>query len=62
MELCFLNFCGNPDFLPDRGEAVVYSTNVDFYCLLICCFANSLDPDQARQNVRPDLGSYYLTI
>ena len=27
----------------------------DFCCLLIN-FANSLDPDQARQNVGPDLG------
>ena len=29
-------------------------TRVDFCCLLIT-FANSLDPDQARQNVRPNL-------
>ena len=32
----------------------------DFCCLLIT-FANSLDPDQARQNVRPDLYPNYLT-
>ena len=36
--------------LPARG---------DFCCLLIT-FANSLDPDQARQNVGPDLDPYCL--
>ena len=30
------------------------ATRGDFCCLLIL-FANSLDPDQARQNVGPDL-------
>ena len=37
--------------LPTRG---------DFCCLLIT-FANSLDPDQARQNVGPDLDPNCLT-
>ena len=37
--------------LPARG---------DFYCLLIKV-ANSLDPDQARQNVGPDLDPNCLT-
>ena len=32
----------------------------DFSCLLIT-FANSLYPDQARQNVRPELGPNCLT-
>ena len=32
----------------------------DICCLLIT-FANSLDPDQARQNVRPDLDPNCLT-
>ena len=32
----------------------------DFCCLLIA-FANSLDPDQARQNVGPDLDPNCLT-
>ena len=32
----------------------------DFCCLLIA-FANSLDPDQDRQNVGPDLDPNYLT-
>ena len=32
----------------------------DFCCLLIN-FANSLDPDQAQQNVRPDLDPNSLT-
>ena len=39
---CFVSNC-----LPARD---------DFFCLLIT-FANSLDPDQARQNVGPDLDS-----
>ena len=33
---------------------------VDFCCLLIT-FANSLDSDQARQNVRTDLNPCFLT-
>ena len=37
--------------LPARG---------DFCCLLIT-FANSFDPDQARQNVGPDLDPNFLT-
>ena len=35
-------------------------SRVDFCCLLIT-FANSLDPDQAGQNVRPDLDPNCLT-
>ena len=31
-------------------------------CLLLITFANSLDPDQARQNVGPVLDSYCLTL
>ena len=37
-----------------------FPTSVDFCCLLIT-FANSLDPDQARQNVGPDLDPNCLT-
>ena len=29
---------------------------------LLIAFASSLDPDQARQNVGPDLGPYCLTL
>ena len=36
------------------------SASVEFCCLLIT-FANSLDPDQAPQNVRPDLDPNCLT-
>ena len=35
--------------------------SVGFLCLLIT-FANSLDPDQARQNVGPDLDPNYLIL
>ena len=31
-------------------------------CRLLITFANSLDPDQARQNVRPDLDPNYLSL
>ena len=31
-------------------------------CRLLITFANSLDPDQARQNVGPDLDRNYLTL
>ena len=40
-------------------EVVLYLTLCQL-CLLIT-FANSLDPDQARQNVRPDLDPNCLT-
>ena len=32
-----------------------------YFCHLLITFANSLNPDQARQNVRPDLDPYCLT-
>ena len=38
-----------------------FPTSGDFYCRLIT-FANSLDPDQAQQNVGPDLDPDYLTL
>ena len=36
-------------------------TSGNFCCLLIT-FANSLDPDQIRQSVSPDLGPYCFTL
>ena len=33
----------------------------DNFCHLLITFANSLDPDQARQNVGPDLDPNCLT-
>ena len=44
-------------------QVVLYLTLLatgDFCCLLIT-FANGLDPDQARQNVGPDLDPNCLT-
>ena len=32
------------------------------FCYLMITFANSLDPDQDRQNVGPDQGSNLLTL
>ena len=34
---------------------------IDNFCHLLITFANSLDPDQARQNVGPDLDLNCLT-
>ena len=45
-----LNFPTNS--LPGRGE----------FCHLLLIFANSLDPDQARQNVGPDLDPNCFTL
>ena len=39
------------DSLPARGN----------FCCLMITFVNSLDPDQARQNVGPDLDPNCLT-
>ena len=39
------------NFLPARGN----------FCSLLIAFANSLDPDQVRQNVGPDLDPNCLT-
>ena len=33
-----------------------------YYCRLLITFANSLDPDQAKQNVGPDLDPNRLTL
>ena len=38
-----------------------FPTSGDF-CRLVITFANSLDPDQARQNVGPDLDPNCLTL
>ena len=37
----------------------IFSVNC---CLLLIALANSVDPDQARQNVGPDLDSNCLTL
>ena len=33
-----------------------------YFCCLLITFANSLDPDRARQNVGPDLDPICLTL
>ena len=38
-----------------------FSASGEFCCLLMI-FSNSLDPDQSRQNVGPDLDPNYLTL
>ena len=42
----------NVDSFPASGD----------FCRLPITFANSLDPDQAQQNVRPDLDANCLTL
>ena len=46
------NNCFVLNSLPTRGE----------FCCLLITFANSLDPDQARQNVGPDLDPNCLIL
>ena len=43
------------------GEIAVWLALGDF-CRLLITFANSLDPDQDRQNVDPDLDPNRLTL
>ena len=43
--------CSVFNYLPTSGD----------FCRLLITFANSLDPDQARQNVGPDLDPICLT-
>ena len=38
------------------------TVSVNFLFSLLITFANSLNPDQARQNVRPDLEQNCLTL
>ena len=45
------NSCSVFNSLPASGN----------FCNLLITFANSLDPDQARQNIRPDLDPKCLT-
>ena len=46
---------------PASGDFCCLLASGDFCCLLII-FANSLDPDQARQHVGPDLDPNCLTL
>ena len=48
-------------FVAGEGLKLFLPVSGDFCCLLIT-FANSLDPDQDRQNVGPDLGPNCLTF
>ena len=43
---------------PDTSEHF----QIAYYCCLLITFANSSDPDQARQNVGPDLDPNCLTL
>ena len=53
------HFC-RPGLANSRGSdqtvhCAVYSSAVSLFCLLQITFSNSLDTDQAEQNVGPDL-------
>ena len=52
------------DLLPDLGEGFIEVSTllVISFCRLLITFANKLDPDQARQNVGPDLDPICLTL
>ena len=45
----------------DRNLTLSYFLASDDFCCLLITFANSLDPDQAQQNISPDLDSNCLT-
>ena len=47
--------------LENRGPLNSFPASDDF-CHLLITFANNLDPDQARQNVGPDLDPNCLTL
>ena len=60
-----------PELIADYMSVLSYSNSVNYnmhtllfisQCHLLLTFANSLDLDQARQNVGPDLGPICLTL
>ena len=49
----------NPDFVACLQQSLDLALN----CLTLCTFPDSLDPDQTRQNVGPDLDpNTFLTL
>ena len=44
------------------GTDLAFSPDSGYFYRLLITFANSLDPDQARQNVGPDLDPNCLTL
>ena len=49
------------NFSQGFSQQVVLYFPLGATCCLLITFANSLDPDQARQNVGPDLDPHCLT-
>ena len=45
-----------------ESMCVLFKSDWDIFCCLLKTFANSLDPDQAQQNVGPDLDPNCLTL
>ena len=57
-----LNFDVSRILIPEISEYLnALHASGNFWCLLIT-YANSLDPDQDRQNVGPDLNPNSLTV
>ena len=50
------------DMLQCSKQPLNYFLASDDFCRLLAAFANSLDPDQDRQNVGPDLDPNLLTL
>ena len=52
----------------DKHKKIIYTSSAESklassdFCRLLITFTNSLDPDQDRQNVGPDLDSNCLTL
>ena len=49
-----------------KGEHLIFNDTINLFCLpecrLLIILANSVDPDQAQQIIRPDQGSNCLTF
>ena len=55
--IIYVKYCSPKHMLIHKGGALP-----EPFCHVLMIFANSLDPDQARQFVRPDLESSCLTL
>ena len=55
----FFRLCGNPERLFQTITSFLARGDL---CHLLINFANSLDPEQARQNVGPDLDANCFTL
>ena len=53
---CFVSSSHDNQHFVSEGESLLRINSLPTECHLLITFTNMLDPDQARQNIRPDLG------